>query len=169
MRVCMYLPYVSFPSLNKNRYCLQEGESSKRVQTVVVLVLSFRSSSSSSCSVRRWRLLSNTEKKQDVTITIKSKLLKNEINVFCVDVYSLSGRQQVLFLIFLDARTSWFHLQGGGGGLLCGWLDEMSKQLCLLQQVLKSVGPVCLLHTQGDSLVNLFIQEQSSELCNVSL
>ncbi len=85
-----------------------------------------------------------------------------------MDVYSLSGRQQVLFLIFLDARTSWFHLQGGGGGLLCGWLDEMSKQLCLLQQVLESVGPVCLLHVRGDSLVNVFIQEQSGKPCNVS-
>lgn len=84
-----------------------------------------------------------------------------------MDVYSLSGRQQVLFLIFLDAGTSWLHLQGRGGGLLCGWLDEMSKQLCLLQQVLKSVGPVCLLRTQEDSHVNVFIQEKSGEPCNV--
>lgn len=63
-------------------------------------------------------------------------------------MYSLSGRQQVLFFILLNARTSWFHLQGGCGGLLCGWLDEVSKQLCLLQQVFKSVGPVRLLHTR---------------------
>lgn len=83
-------------------------------------------------------------------------------------MYSLSGRQQVLLLVFLDARASRLHLQRGGGGLLCGWLDEMSKQLCLLQQVLKSVGPVCLLHTQEDTLVNIFVQEQSSEPCNGS-
>lgn len=81
-------------------------------------------------------------------------------------VYSLSGRQQVLFFILLDAWASRLHLQGGGGGLLCGWLDEMSKQFCLLQQVLKSVGPVCLLHRQEDSVI---IQEQSSESCNVKL
>ena len=85
-----------------------------------------------------------------------------------MDVYSLSSRQQVLFLIFLDARASRLHLQRGGGGLLRGWLDEMSKQLCLLQQVLKSVGPVCLLYTQEDNLVNLFIQEQSKERRNFS-
>lgn len=71
-------------------------------------------------------------------------------------MYSLSGRQQVLFLIFLDARTSWFHLQGGSGGLLCGWLDEVSKQLCLLQQVFKSVGAIRLLHTRRNVLTYLF-------------
>ena len=76
-------------------------------------------------------------------------------------VYSLSSRQQVLFLIFLNARASRLHLQRGGGGLLCGWLDEVSEQLCLLQQVLKSVGPICLLHTQEDSLVNLHIHNRA--------
>lgn len=45
---------------------LHEGESSKRVQTFVVFVLSFRSSSSSSCSVRRWRLLSKHEATKSV-------------------------------------------------------------------------------------------------------
>lgn len=58
-------------------------------------------------------------------------------------MYLLSNGQQVLLLIFLDAWTSWFHFQRGRGGLLRSWLDEMSEQLGLLQQVLKSVGPVC--------------------------
>lgn len=71
--------------------------------------------------------------------------------MFCADVHSLSSRQQVLFLVFLDARTPWLHLQRGCGGLLCSWLDEMSKQLRLLQQVLKSVRPVCLLHTEEEN------------------
>lgn len=152
-RCIFYLPVPNVSShqaLIKTSPCLQEGDSSKRVQTFVVLVLSFRSSSSSSCSVRRWRLLSITVKKQHVKIIIGLGFIKLKISVLCVNktcCYSLSGGQQVLFLIFLDARTSWFHLQGRGGGLLCSWLDKMSKQLCLLQQVLKSVGPVCLLHT----------------------
>lgn len=60
-------------------------------------------------------------------------------------VYLLSSRQQILLLIFLDTRTPGLHLQGGSRGLLCSWLDEMGKQLGLLQKILKSVGPVCLL------------------------
>ncbi len=83
-------------------------------------------------------------------------------------MYLLSGRQQILFLIFLDARASRLHLKRGGGGLLCSWLDEMSKQLCLLQQVLKSVGTICLLCTQEGSLVIQLIQEKNVEPCNVS-
>lgn len=69
--------------------------------------------------------------------------------------YSLSDRQQVLLLIVLDPRASRLHLQRGGGGLLCCRLDEMRKQLRLLQQVLKSVGPVSKLDTQEDILVNI--------------
>lgn len=80
--------------------------------------------------------------------------------MFCENlVYSLPGRQQVLLLIFLNARTTWFHLQRGCGGLLCSWLDEMSKQLCLLQQVLKSVCPVCLLHTEEENMFFKLIQD----------
>ena len=77
---------------------------------------------------------------------------------------SLSSRQQVLLFIFLYARTSWFHLQWRGRGLLCSWLDEMSKQLCLLQQVLKSVGPVCLLHTQTGKKLSLTYLSKNREL-----
>lgn len=69
----------------------------------------------------------------------------------------LSCGQQILFLIFLDTRTSGLHLQGGGGGLLCGRLDEMGKQLGLLQKVLKSVGPVRLLQGREDTSVNLLV------------
>lgn len=127
-------------------FALQEGESSKRVQTLVVLVLSFRSSSSSSCSVRRWRLLSITEKKQRVTIMME----RIPVLAHMAEINSLSSRQQVLFLILLDSRTAWLHLQRRCGGLLCSRLDEMSKQLCLLQQVLKSVGPICLLLTREE-------------------
>lgn len=84
-----------------------------------------------------------------------------------MDVHSLSGRQQVLFLVFLDARAPGLHLQRGGGGLLCSWLDEMSKQLRLLQQVLESVGPVCLLHTQH-TFIKFHVKGWSTESCGMS-
>lgn len=57
----------------------------------------------------------------------------------------LPGRQEVLFLVLLDARAARLHLQRGGRGLLSGGLDEVSEHLRLLQQVLESVGPVCFL------------------------
>lgn len=146
---------------------LQEGDSSKRVQTLVVLVLSLSSSSSSSCSVRRWRVLwaqKWTCSRWAWNMTLQQLHLTHTVNqhdhlmVCCVLMCLLSSRQQGLFLIFLDARAPRFHLQRRGGGLLCGRLDEMSKQLRLLQQVLKSVGPVRLLHRrkQLNSYSHLF-------------
>lgn len=73
--------------------------------------------------------------------------------MYTVDVHSLSSGDQVLFLILLDPRTTWFHFQWRCWGLLCSGLHKMSKQLCLLQQVLKPVGPIRLLWTWGGETV----------------
>lgn len=61
----------------------------------------------------------------------------------------LSSRQQVLLLVFFNAGTARLHLQRWSWGLLGSWLDEMSKQFSLLQEVLESVGPVCFLLKQN--------------------
>lgn len=78
-----------------------------------------------------------------------------------MNVYSLSSRKQILFLVFLDARTTWFHFQGRCRSFLCSWLNEMSKQLGLLQQVLKSVGPVCLLHTDTQVVMLAYLSNNT--------
>lgn len=72
---CSLNVYQNFVSLKKKKTAkiLHEGESSKRVQTFVVFVLSLRSSSSSSCSVRRWRLLANHDNKQNEDTFSKGK------------------------------------------------------------------------------------------------
>lgn len=101
------------------------------------------------------------ENKQYFTLTMGVNFLKFNKPIY-LDVYSLSSRQQVLFLIFLDARASRLHLQRGGGGLLRGWLDKMSKQLCLLQQVLKSVGPVCLLYTHRKTVLLIYLSKNKA-------
>lgn len=57
----------------------------------------------------------------------------------------LPGGQEVLFLVLFNARTARLHLQRRGRGLLSSRLNKVSKHLCLLQQVLESVGAVCFL------------------------
>lgn len=60
-------------------------------------------------------------------------------------MHSLASGDEILFLILLDPRTTWLHLQWRCWGLLCSRLHKMSKQLCLLQQIFKPVGPIRLL------------------------
>lgn len=102
---------------------------------------------------QQWVLPKLNRRKADLTWQ-KSFCLKNSLYIWiclqCKVADLLSCGQQILFLIFLDTRTPGLHLQGGGGGLLCSRLDEMSKQLGLLQKVLKSVSPVCLLQERKD-------------------
>lgn len=129
IRYIFHLPVPNVPScpaLIKTCPCLQEGDSSKRVQTLVVLVLSFRSSSSSSCSVRRCRLLSITVKTQYVKIIIRRGSIKLNKAVLCE--HALTLRQTAGFVSHLswceDVLVSSSGGRWGSSVRLAGWSEQ---------------------------------------------
>lgn len=146
---------------------LHEGESSKRVQTFVVFVLSFKSSSSSSCSVRRWRLLSkhtaavsfaliqrNKHRTYNnhsdwKTFTPKISSLKLHTyspadNRFCFSSFLIRGRPGFIFR--------------GEVGVFCaaGWMKWANNSVCLRRYSNLLVRSVCCKYKKTRLLIVLF-------------